>query len=114
MSVTVGIIESGERDLAPLVRSAGLNVVPFDAASGLASIDRSGHVPDVLVVDLRRLDGFPHELADFKRRHGRTGVVIVVSTLDPRIMLDAMRAGVTDVVPEPLPAEDQSAAVERV
>ena len=114
MSVSVGIIESGERDLALLARGAGLSVSTFDAETGLMTIERSGTPPDVLVVDLRKHDAFPNDLAGFKRRHNRTGIVIVVSSLDPRIMLDAMRAGVTEVVPEPVTSADLKSAVERV
>ena len=114
MAVSVGIVESGERDLALLARGAGLSVATFDAETGLTTIDRAGNPPDVLVVDLRQHDQFPPELGAFKRRHARTGVVIVVSSLDPRILLEAMRAGVTEVVPEPLTSADLRAAVERV
>jgi pilus assembly protein CpaE len=114
VSVSVAIIESGERDLALLARGAGLMAATHDFDTGLMAIERSGAVPDVLVVDLRKQDAFPSDLAAFKRRHARTGVVIVVASLDPRIMLDAMRAGVTEVVHEPLTSADLRAAIDRV
>ncbi len=50
----------------------------------------------------------------FKRRFARTGIVVVVPHLDPAMMLDAMRAGVNEVVPEPVSGADLRAAVERV
>jgi pilus assembly protein CpaE len=114
LSVGVAIIESGERVLALLARGAGLNATTHDFETGLMTIERSGNLPDVLVVDLRKQDSFPSDLAAFKRRHARTGIVLVVATLDPRLMLDAMRAGVTEVLPEPLTAADLRSAIERV
>ena len=114
MAVSVAVLESADRELSALARGAGMSVVPLDPQAGLAGIERSGIAPDVLVVDLRTQDGFPSELGTFKRRHTRTGIVIVVSALDPAIMLDAMRAGVTEVVQEPVSGADLRSAVDRV
>ena len=114
MSGTVTILESSNRELSALARGAGMNVIPLDPHTGLVSIERGGASPDVLVVDLRGQGSFPQDLATFKRRHPRTGVIIVISSLDPAIMLDAMRAGVTEVVQEPVSGADLRAAVDRV
>lgn len=114
MTVTVTVLESANRELSALARSSGLNVAPLDPVTGLLTIDRSGASPDVLIVDLREQTSFPQELGTFKRRHPRTGIIIVVASLDPAIMLDAMRAGVTEVVPEPVSSADLRTAVDRV
>ena len=84
------------------------------SAAELGSLETGKSVPDVLVVDLRGQTGFPPELAAFKRRHPRTGVVIVVPQLDPAIMLAAMRAGVTEALPDPVSPAELRAAVERL
>src|SRR5678815_2281494 len=91
-----------------------MSVVPLDPHNGLVSIERGGASPDVLMVDLRGQGSFPQDLSTFKRRHPRTGVIIVVSSLDPALMLDAMRAGVTEVVQEPVSGPDLRSAVDRV
>lgn len=114
MAVIVTVLESSNRELSTLARGAGMSVVPLDPNTGLVSIERGGAAPDVLVVDLRGQSSFPQDLATFKRRHPRTGVIIVISSLDPAIMLDAMRAGVTEVVQEPVSGPDLRAAVDRV
>ena len=114
MPGTVTILESSNRELTTLARGAGLSVIPLDPQMGLVSIERTGTSPDVLVVDLRGEAGFPQELAAFKRRHSRTGIIIVISSLDPALMLDAMRAGVTEVVQDPVSGPDLRAAVDRV
>jgi pilus assembly protein CpaE len=90
-------------------------VVTFiDPANGLAALERPGTTPDVIVVDLREQAGIPPDLATFRRRHPRTGIVIVVAHLDPAMMLEAMRAGVNEVVAEPIAGADLVSAVERV
>jgi pilus assembly protein CpaE len=70
--------------------------------------------PDVLLLDLRGRLTLPGELAGFKRRHAKTGVVIVADHLEPNLMLEAMRAGVTEWVTEPLTPADLQAAIHRV
>jgi pilus assembly protein CpaE len=114
LAVIVSVLESSNRELSTLARGAGLSVIPLDPHTGLVSIERGGAAPDVLMVDLRGQGSFPQDLSTFKRRHPRTGVIIVISSLDPAIMLDAMRAGVTEVVQEPVSGPDLRAAVDRV
>ncbi len=111
MAASVVIVEAEDRQLGALARSAGLSVV---SAAELGSLETGKNIPDVLVVDLRGQAGFPQELASFKRRNPRTGVVIVVTQLDPAIMLAAMRAGVTEALPDPVSPEELLAAVERL
>ena len=111
MTASVVVVEAEDRQLGALARSAGLSVV---SAAELGSLETGKSVPDVLVVDLRGQAGFPLELAAFKRRHPRTGVVIVVPELDPAIMLAAMRAGVTEALPDPVSPAELRAAVERL
>jgi pilus assembly protein CpaE len=48
-----------------------------------------------------------------KRHYPRIGVIIVAASLEPALMLEAMRAGVTEFLAEPLVADDLRAAVER-
>jgi pilus assembly protein CpaE len=49
-----------------------------------------------------------------KRQHPTTGVVIVAARLDPVLMLEAMRMGVTEWVANPVTIADLKAAIERV
>ena len=49
-----------------------------------------------------------------KRQFPNAGVVIVARTLDPAVMLEAMRSGVTEWVTEPLSAAELDAAIRRV
>jgi DNA-binding NarL/FixJ family response regulator len=78
-----------------LLRDTQLPLVsaPRDSIASLAHPGAAQ--PAVLVVDLREQSEFPPELALVKRQHPGTGVLLVVPSLDPALMLEAMRAGVT-------------------
>src|SRR5580704_9163556 len=69
--------------------------------------------PDVVVVDLREQSHVPPALTLLRRHHPATGIVIVAS-LDPVLMLEAMRAGVTECITEPRRRADLEAAIARV
>jgi pilus assembly protein CpaE len=56
----------------------------------------------------------PAALAAFRKQHANTPVILVASTLEPRLMLDAMRAGVNECVQEPVTADALEQAIRRV
>ena len=114
MAVSIAVVESTDRQLTMLARGAGLIVAGSVPIGELAGIDRQGKPPDVLLVDLRGRTTLPTDLANLKRRHPRMGVVIVASQLDPAMMLEAMRAGVSEFVTDPVAGPDLKAAVDRV
>jgi pilus assembly protein CpaE len=68
----------------------------------------------VLVIDVREQRQLPAGLAAFRKQQAGTGVVLVASTLEPRLMLEAMRAGVNEYVHEPVTPQALEAAVRRV
>jgi pilus assembly protein CpaE len=80
----------------------------------LAAFSRSAAAPQVLVLDVRGHDHLPAALTAFRREHPDAGAVLVLSSLDPRIMLEGMRAGVTECVAEPVTAKALDEAVRRV
>ncbi len=66
------------------------------------------------MLDLRGQQQFPPALALLKRQHPTTGVLLVVSQLDPAMMLEAMRAGVNECVTDPISAAELHAAIKRL
>ncbi len=108
----IAILTSDER-LVEMLRTSGLRVTGIDQAE-LARYSRATDAPQVLVVDMRGHDQLPSGLAAYRRQHSGAGVVLVVSTLEPRLMLEAMRAGVSECVAEPLSAKALDEAVRRV
>jgi pilus assembly protein CpaE len=113
VAVRIVIVESSDLQLSGLVKSAGLTAAAALPLGDLALADRQGP-PEVLIVDLRGEKGLPAAIAVLKRRNPLMGVLIVASQLDPALMLEAMRAGVSEFVTEPVTASDLAQAVSRV
>ena len=109
--VRVVIVGSADRQITEMLRETGAHV-SSQSFDDLAALGRSQ--PDAAIVDLREHTSLPPGLMNLKRHHPALGVVIVASALDPALMLEAMRAGVTEWLPEPLTATDLVAALQRV
>jgi DNA-binding NtrC family response regulator len=108
----VVLVGSSDRALEELLRqSAAVTVRAVADMSALAALPRD---PDAVVLDLRRGPEIPPEIAAYKRQHAGVPVVIVARSLDPDLLLAAMRAGVSEVVAEPVTLEQLTAALARV
>ena len=104
----VTLITSHDRQLEETLRGLGLHVVRGTLESVTVK------PTEVAVIDLRGEKGLPAMVSSLKRHHPDMGVVIVASALDPALLLEAMRAGVSEVLPEPFVSEDVRKAIERV
>ena len=114
MAATIAVVESTSGQLAALAKSSGLGVVGTATFGDLSGLERLMRAPDVLLVDVREQSALPSEIGQFKRKNQRTGIVLVAAQLDPTLMLDAMRAGVSEVVTDPVTPNDLVAAIDRV
>lgn len=105
---------SSDPRLAQVFRETGLPFlgVPNEQLAGVAQ--PGSPQPRVLAVDLRDDERFPSSLAVLKRNHPTTAVLLIVSRLEPTLMLEAMRAGVAEVLAEPVTAADLQAALKRL
>jgi pilus assembly protein CpaE len=106
------VIESTDQQVAELVHRCGLTVASSLPAGELPALERHG-APDLLIVDLRQQGELPAALPPLRRRLPLMGVVIVASKLDPELLLEAMRAGVNEVVTD-LTVEAMREAIARV
>ena len=114
MTGTVGIIGGKDKQIEDLVRATGMRPVVLQADQ-LASASRSlASMPDVVLVDVRVDRPLLASVAAIKRRYPTIGIAIVVPSLEPELMLEAMRAGVTEVLVEPLTAESLRTSLERI
>ena len=113
MAKLVTLIGAVDRKPEELLRAAGMHVssVAESALGMLAS--PSAKQPDVLLVDLRQSPVVPPLVGLLRRNHPNTGVMIIASVLEPALLVEAMRAGVTVVVAEPFTQEDLESAVNR-
>jgi pilus assembly protein CpaE len=102
------------RQLEELLHAGGSRTTScsLDGLSALAA--QSALTSEVVVVDLRERSAVPQSVALLKSHHPLLGVVIVASSLDPVLMLEAMRAGVTEFVTEPVTQSELKAAIDRV
>jgi len=110
----VVIAGARERDIETMLTSSGMRSSNMALADLATLAHPSAQPPQVLVVDLRDTRTVPPALGAIKRQHPGTGIVIVCSSLEPGLMLEAMRAGVSECVPEPLTQEELQAAVARL
>jgi pilus assembly protein CpaE len=112
--MNVFLIGAVNRQLEETLRTTGARV----SAHGLDDLSGIAEQPtlpaDVVLLDLRGRSAVPASVALLKRHHPLLGVVIVASSLDPVLMLEAMRAGVTEFVTEPVNQIDLGAAIDRV
>jgi len=111
VTVIAGLTLTNDEELEALIRGSGAKVLPVDLAKpdGLGT-DKL----DILVVDLRKTESLPEDLAGFRSKHPQVGVIIVTSALDPTLMLAALRAGVNECVTEPLKQDELAAAIDRL
>ena len=108
----IAILTSDAR-LVDLLAPCGLKAARIDA-NQLAEYARSTSVPQVVVLDVRGQDHLPAAFASVRRHHPDMGAVLVMASLDPRLMLEGMRAGVNECVAEPVTPKDLEDAVRRV
>jgi pilus assembly protein CpaE len=114
VSLNVTVVNSRDRQLDELLLASGTRAkhVP------LAELDRlaapGAPQPDIVILDQREHTALPPGLGLLKRQHPATGIVVLAAKLDPTLMLEAMRAGVTEWITSPVSAGDLEAAISRV
>jgi pilus assembly protein CpaE len=114
VTAEVIVVGAKNRDLEEMLAEGNMR----SSALGLSELATLAHPaarqPDVIVVDLRGTAGLPVTLAPLKRQHPTTPLVLVTSTLDPSLVLEAMRAGVNECLAEPISTADLEGAITRL
>ena len=114
MAASLTIIGTRDPRLEELLKSSGSPIV-VSWASDLAGFTDSATSPGhVLLLDLRRFARIPAELGLVKKHHPNTHIIVLSATLDPKLMLESMRAGVSECLAEPLSPSDFEAAMTRL
>ena len=114
MPVSLSIVGSRDTHLEEWIRSCDLPLVISWVPELTALLAAATTPGQVLLLDLRRSGQVPADLPLLKKQHPNTNVILLASTLDPRLMLDGMRAGVSECLSEPLVASDFVAAITRL
>ncbi|HEY9462852.1 MAG TPA: AAA family ATPase [Vicinamibacterales bacterium] len=109
MAIHVAVLSTDSR-LDEMLRAAGITAV----RPGRDNHSGAHAHPAAIVVDVRGQSQLPPALLTVRKDYPAASVILVASTLDPRLMLEAMRAGVNECVQEPLTAEALGHAIRRV
>jgi pilus assembly protein CpaE len=113
LSVNILLVGSTDRQLEEALRACGMQLPSAPGAELAALSQANAKQPDVLVLDLQDQTHLPAALPLLKRQHPLTGVILVTQRLDPALLLEAMRAGVTEVVSN-VTEEDLRASIKRL
>jgi pilus assembly protein CpaE len=113
-TLTVSLAGSRDRQVEELLQTAGLRVTTIKIEELATLAQPSAPQPSLVMIDMREGAALPPSVAMLRRLHPATGVVILAAALEPTLMLDAMRAGVTEFVTLPLTAPELQAAIRRV
>jgi pilus assembly protein CpaE len=112
LAIHVALLSTDQR-LEETLRAAGVTATRVDRENRGGKSQQAGH-PAAIVVDVRGQSQLPATLPALRKEHPGASVILVASTLDPRLMLDAMRAGVNECVQEPLTPEALNQAIRKV
>jgi pilus assembly protein CpaE len=115
MNLQATILGTPDRRLEEMVRSCGLR--PTVLPGGLDAVnlsDPAAAPPDVVIADVRGSGRLPTALVALRLRHPGTAAVLLASTLDPMLMVEAMRAGINECIAEPITVATLGDALARV
>ena len=104
------VVLSSDPRLDETIRAAGISALrPAGETRGGAHPQ-----PAAIIADVRGLAQLPAALFAARKEYPSASVILVASTLDPRLMLEAMRAGVSECIQEPLTPETLGQAIRKV
>jgi len=113
VSSNIVLVGSTDRKLEQILRDCGMQASSAPGSELALLAQPNAKQPDVLVLDLQDQSHLPAALPLLKRTHPTTGVIIVTQRLDPALLLEAMRAGVTEVVSN-ITEDDLKASINRL
>jgi len=108
----ISYVSTDER-LQELFKAAGLKATRLSEAEA-RTLGKTVDAPSVLVLDVRPHHALAPWLVDLQKRQPGLSVVLIVSMLDAKFMLEAMRAGIKECLPEPLSARALDEALRRL
>jgi pilus assembly protein CpaE len=112
--IAVTLVAPLDGELEGLIRKSAMHVVHVDAPTLASLAAPSARQPDVVVLDVRGTNELPPVIQALRRQHPETGIVIVTTSLEPALLLEAMRAGVNELVCDPVTQADLEKAIHRV
>ena len=108
------VVDPVKGDLEQILGACGMRTARTTAADLSVLLQPAAQSPDVVVVDTRGARAIPASMAAVKRQHPAIGFLVVASDSDPALLLEAMRAGATEFVQEPVTAAALEQAIGRL
>ncbi len=106
------VVGPPDPQLEGLLKAAGTKPTCV-TENGLGALARLAVPPDIFVFDLRGQSALPLVIPALRRQHPAATVMVIASALDPGLLMQAMHAGVTEVLAEPLSQADVERAIAR-
>ena len=104
---------SNDERLGEIFRASGLKATKLTEAEA-KTLGKTTDAPAVLVLDVRPHHQLAPWVNDVQKKQPGLSVVVIVSTLDARFILEAMRAGIKECLPEPITPQAVDEAVRRL
>jgi len=114
LNQSIALVGPGDRQIEQLLRGRGLTVLAWTERDLAARAQHASALVDMVLLDLRDQLHLPTALEMFHRQHSSVPVLLFLSSLDPTLMLEAMRAGVNECLQDPVTAEELDAALARI
>jgi len=108
----VSFVSNDER-LPEVFKACGLKATKLTEAEA-RTLGRTADAPAVLVLDVRPHHQLAPWVNEVQKKQPGLAVVVIVSTLDARFILEAMRAGIKECLPEPVTPQALDEAVRRL
>jgi len=114
LNQSIALVGPGDRQIEQLLRSRGLSVSAWAERDLTLRAQHASPAADIVMLDLRDQPRLPASLEVFHRQHPSVPVLLLLSSLDPALMLEAMRAGVRECLQYPVSEEELNAALARI
>lgn len=108
----VSFVSSDER-LPDLFKAVGLKATRLTEAEA-RTLGKTADAPAVLVLDVRPHHQLAPWINEVQKKQPGLAIVVIVSTLDARFILEAMRAGIKECLPEPITPQALDEAIRRL
>ena len=108
----VSFVSNDDR-LPDIFKACGLKATRLTEAEA-RTLGKTADAPAVLVLDVRPHHQLAPWVNEVQKKQPGLAVVVIVSTLDARFILEAMRAGIKECLPEPVTPQALDEAIRRL
>jgi pilus assembly protein CpaE len=114
LSPKIVVLDPLDREIERLLNECGMRAGRMASGDLAEYAHPAAHPPEVIIVDLRGGRTIPAALSALKRQHAGVGILVVAPALEPKVLLEAMRAGATEFLSEPVNPKELVETVTRL